>query len=869
MPSTFLACVATLVAVAMPSALATPNYQNNVPNGAQVRVGSAACGGFGHTSCGGGGTRNSFGTAFQAAGYSWTNGLCNADSDGDGVSNGQELGDPSCVWTSGATPARTTQISNPGDAASTPSNTPIPPTPTPTATPTATSTTTPTGTITPTATTTTTATTTPTATAGVTPTSTTTLSNTTSTTTTTTTSTSTSTTQLIFPTSENAVSDGSGQIRLLNSTRDVPLLRTEPVEIGLGSAKLSWAVYPAATSARRQALSIANTDIIEMTVSWSTDGYLGVGTADSAMSGPLVCCFVNGQTGAGICRQMVGQNTDAVLAGTQTVAVVNASLLGSDRTVTFRLRAGDLKIASASQRFIFARGAWSPLGGGVPLQHGGADRTARSINIAAGTAVTPLGADNGFYAMVLVMAGTVALGIAAISFGFARANAPSRPGQGTAAASVTLLLAVGLWAGGAALWGTYATFRGSSLTTAVARTFGFSTAAGFWFLLWPMTRSVGLARFVHSSFERTLPYHALFGTIVWATMTIHFIMMLTLVRLEVIGLLAWIASTLQVLGAIFLRPFFYSWFRAMHFLLFATVIVLGCIHSQTMLIFVSAPVALYLVDQAYRFILEHRGRATVLAASYDAASTATKVVLRFDDGSSFLGERLIAPGEFIFLRVPTASAIFRHPLSVAHVAATSRDVTLFVKAGKAGTWTNAVAQSAAASQLDGTRASAQGPYGVLQVPINTSHHILVIAGGIGATASLSILQAATRGASSGAPAPSHPSVRFIWVVRDPALPRFMWSTLEQCCTGNNAKDVQMTLCVTGPPTTEKEMETIRGVSLALIRGRFDWTSLFGPYSRHDAVAVYTCGPEAMMEAVAAACHARGGETFLHQETFSF
>ena len=31
----------------------------------------------------------------------WTVSLCNADSDGDGVANGVELGDPDCVWTQG------------------------------------------------------------------------------------------------------------------------------------------------------------------------------------------------------------------------------------------------------------------------------------------------------------------------------------------------------------------------------------------------------------------------------------------------------------------------------------------------------------------------------------------------------------------------------------------------------------------------------------------------------------------------------------------------------------------------------------------------------------------------------------------------
>lgn len=34
---------------------------------------------------------------FAAAGHAWTQELCQADSDGDGYSNGQELGDPGCT----------------------------------------------------------------------------------------------------------------------------------------------------------------------------------------------------------------------------------------------------------------------------------------------------------------------------------------------------------------------------------------------------------------------------------------------------------------------------------------------------------------------------------------------------------------------------------------------------------------------------------------------------------------------------------------------------------------------------------------------------------------------------------------------------
>ena len=49
-------------------------------------------------------------TVFQR----WTRELCQKDSDGDGRTNGEELGDPSCTWVPGATPEITTGITHPG-----------------------------------------------------------------------------------------------------------------------------------------------------------------------------------------------------------------------------------------------------------------------------------------------------------------------------------------------------------------------------------------------------------------------------------------------------------------------------------------------------------------------------------------------------------------------------------------------------------------------------------------------------------------------------------------------------------------------------------------------------------------------------------
>merc|ERR1719210_1768498 len=87
-----------------------PNGNNVVRNGLQWP-------GVGHTTVGGGpSAKNPFGDDFAAASYFWSEALCRKDSDGDGQSNGLELGDPDCRWTMGDIPARTDDISHPGYA---------------------------------------------------------------------------------------------------------------------------------------------------------------------------------------------------------------------------------------------------------------------------------------------------------------------------------------------------------------------------------------------------------------------------------------------------------------------------------------------------------------------------------------------------------------------------------------------------------------------------------------------------------------------------------------------------------------------------------------------------------------------------------
>ena len=123
-PTSPLTLLALLLALYPSACRAYPSFEFNIPNGGRVACPPATggfdvstceqhageegawCTGVGHATCTGGSLPlNPFGVALKAHGYEWTKALCEADTDGDGLTNGQELGDPCCTWTRGDAPS--------------------------------------------------------------------------------------------------------------------------------------------------------------------------------------------------------------------------------------------------------------------------------------------------------------------------------------------------------------------------------------------------------------------------------------------------------------------------------------------------------------------------------------------------------------------------------------------------------------------------------------------------------------------------------------------------------------------------------------------------------------------------------------------
>ena len=104
---------AVFSAFAVSAVSGKPVFLKEVPNGGKSKCPTCHLAGLMPSKT----TVNAFGKDFRSAGFRWTAELAKNDSDGDGISNGRELGDPAGTWKKGDVDP-SGNITNQGDPAS-------------------------------------------------------------------------------------------------------------------------------------------------------------------------------------------------------------------------------------------------------------------------------------------------------------------------------------------------------------------------------------------------------------------------------------------------------------------------------------------------------------------------------------------------------------------------------------------------------------------------------------------------------------------------------------------------------------------------------------------------------------------------------
>lgn len=246
-----------------------------------------------------------------------------------------------------------------------------------------------------------------------------------------------------------------------------------------------------------------------------------------------------------------------------------------------------------------------------------------------------------------------------------------------------------------------------------------------------------------------------------------------------VGLAAWVCLVIMLLTALpIVRRRSFEVFYYAHFLFF--VFIAGALYHTTKgPEFLFPGFGLWVIDRAIRLAYGFR-KITVESVTYYEGDL-TKLQLR--------GMRVARPGQMVWLQLSGVSRLNWHPFTVASSVALEGDAAMpnatitprtTVAIRGLGGYTSAVQQLAekgTGSAETGissrnVRVRLDGPYGVSRFNWHDERLVMLIAGGVGITPSISIassiITAATIGSSNAVHAPVTTHIHLLWVVKDAA-----------------------------------------------------------------------------------------------------
>ena len=332
---------------------------------------------------------------------------------------------------------------------------------------------------------------------------------------------------------------------------------------------------------------------------------------------------------------------------------------------------------------------------------------------------------------------------------------------------------------------------------------------------------------------------------------------------------------LSLIGKI--RRLLYNLWLCSHILLAVGVLLTLYLHHVTTAFFVTCWLALDWFTR-YALLVGCRNRTTATLRRFGDDPTQRgahepAIELSFEKPPLFDYN----PGQFVRIAIPALSIWEFHPISISSAPHEER-VTLYIR--KLGDWTTRLVQLA--EQTRQTEIWLEGPYGSLSVDLDNDEHYktaLFVSGGIGVTPCRSIAKSLLY--QHIAQGRHLEDVRFVWAVRNVGMVTDIppldvdqdysvhgpWKAQEDDdedydddSSERHPAQVQVEIyCTRGERPNDDEEQQPARLPYNLHYGRPDLDAIFGQVKKtalekgEHNVAVFGCGPDALISAVQEAC----------------
>lgn len=564
---------------------------------------------------------------------------------------------------------------------------------------------------------------------------------------------------------------------------------------------------------------ISGTENIIGQFNFSTDSWLAVGFYSSKrMNGPIAACWITANRSEVLCNDYVGEDynppsprvgpdlTIPVLAGSTSNGGANfirfASVIAAGVTRPENSSALDYSNASfvvvppdaGFVRAIFAKGTWTD---GTTRtmwkQHHVDDGVALSIDWRTGKKEK---LNSALHRIVFYELAGIGVAVILVSFLERHPPRPRHPIRRRLFAILCVVLYLALLF--QYIYFRYLDYRKNVIGKAHMRCFGDGAVFCLGTMALPVSKKLLFSTFFLCSHERAIKYHAFVGILLIVTACIHGAGMTYYYGVD--GVTQWRTKDSQsrlpgivtfvfvlfVVVPAFLRHFFWRTFRLLHYT-YVLVFFFAVLHYPYAGVALAPGAALHLMGFiSRRFVMSHLVGENLDRCAYDKESGVISV--------DFVRSDCVAAGCWFTICFPEISQFEQHPFSACRLLLVNEGKTTIVrflaKVNKknSSSWTARVAAKIEQAQARVAEAQAakrepapedlavfrsyrlQGPFGVLEVNPKTYRHILFVAGGMGITPHLLMLQQILiNDTHSMGPTAEKLTVSLIWAVREPAV----------------------------------------------------------------------------------------------------